>query len=364
MTPGSPPRILRRYRASQVGSGVVPLRDDYARAVSFICTPRKRDGKSEMVPIGTGFVVGVPVPGKPPRTFWTYVITARHVVQGEPETYLRLRRKDGGIRHLRVADGWLEHPTADVAAMHPGDDLDDGDDLGVVPTEVFADQVLVRSGKTSDIHKALMLGDRVYFIGLLAMMKEMADANVPMVRSGTIGRLYQEKVPIKDKDGHVFPVLAHLIDCRSYNGFSGAPCFVQKDVNRMTGNLFTTGTETYLLGLVSAHFDMWTKTSERKGDKREYTGVDSPINSGVGIVTPVENIRELLDDEVFEDMRKKDLEEDEIKERQRAYDDAATPDALSHDEGTAQTKMDRFEDLGKKVFQVPKEEIDEKYESN
>ncbi|MGA2453136.1 MAG: hypothetical protein ABSG93_06405 [Solirubrobacteraceae bacterium] len=65
-----------------------------------------------------------------------------------------------------------------------------------------------------------MLGAIVYYIGIFAPLHD-----VPMARAGNIGNL---EVPIeKTYDTHTYRYTGHLLDCRSYDGFSGSPCFVQ-----------------------------------------------------------------------------------------------------------------------------------------
>jgi hypothetical protein len=63
------------------------------------------------------------------------------------------------------------------------------------------------------------VGTQVFYIGLLSPLDR------PMARSGTIGALDQEG--IDHKDG--FTYTAHLVDCRSYGGFSGSPVFAAVD---------------------------------------------------------------------------------------------------------------------------------------
>jgi hypothetical protein len=73
------------------------------------------------------------------------------------------------------------------------------------------------------------LGDVVYFVGLLANIKSMHVENVPMVRSGTLGRMFQRDVRIKWPDATIHSMVFHLIDCHSHQGFSGSPCYVQPE---------------------------------------------------------------------------------------------------------------------------------------
>jgi hypothetical protein len=194
------------------------------------------------------------------------------------------------------------------------------------------------------------LGDRVYFLGLLALpaARGMAERNVPMVRSGTIGAMYQDEIPLEWPDGTIRKIQAHLIDCRSYGGFSGSPCFFQRD-DQPTGmkeGVRTRGTTTFLLGLISAHFDDFTSPKTR-GDIAELGSIRIPINTGVGIVTPAERIVEVIEMPEFKDERER-----AEAERKRRPEEGATLDT------TRESEFERFEDLARKLVNTPKPEKD------
>jgi hypothetical protein len=179
--------------------------------VLFILAPRtKQPGLEEMTPIGTGFLVTYSARAVPDLWF-NYVVTARHVIEAEVTTYLRVTRREGGIASLPVPE-WHAHPDADVA---------------VAPIHIPAwveHHRLVFDRSAIDRYTGdheLSLGERVYFSGLLADIPEMADRNVPMTRAGTVGAMYQGGVPIRRADKSVYKIMAHLIDCRSYAGHRG-----------------------------------------------------------------------------------------------------------------------------------------------
>ena len=104
---------------------------------------------------------------------------------------------------------------------------------------------------------------------------------------------------------------AHLIDCRSYSGFSGSPCVVQFPRKRPpdeSGGVGRLGEQTELIGLVSGHFDD-VANAHLTGEIAEMGTVGIPVNLGVGVVTPVESIIELLDSEdVVADRRRREQE--------------------------------------------------------
>jgi len=201
----------------------MPLNDKYPRAVTFVIRPVQRNSRPRRLePVGTGFVVRVPTRD---GSLFDYVVTASHVVDGATESYVRIATVDGKYRDEPV-DEWVHHDNADVAAakLHRRDDMD----VLWVPA----------AGLSWPGSRRLSpdLGDRVYFLGLLALpaARDMAERNVSMVRSGTVGALYQNDIPHKWPDGTTRRFEAHLVDCRSFGGFSGSPCFFQRD-DQLTG---------------------------------------------------------------------------------------------------------------------------------
>lgn len=277
-----------RHRVRYVGEPAVPVNDSLPKCVAFVCATVS-GSPGLRTPIGTGFFVGVPASTLPSGMHW-YLVTARHVVAGVVESYVRVRMRDGLV-DLPVQD-WLLGATEAI-------------DVAVAPFSLppgLQHLCYSRGEFLSSSSEQPYLGDNVYFIGLLAFVPEMHEANIPMVRSGTLGAMYQSGVPVQTPDGRQIKVEAHLIDCRSYAGFSGSPCLVQSPL----------GT-TQLLGVVGAHFDS-TKIIRVAGEN-----VAIPIHAGVGVVTPVERLVELLDDERLVEMRR----EAELR--------------VAHDEGTAAT---------------------------
>lgn len=330
----------RRIRA--IGEPIVPLNDRYPLAVTFICAPRyqQETRAQKIVPIGTGFVLNCPIGDS--GLYVEYVVTASHVISGETQTYARFRTKTGGTTDF-PAHEWFEHPSADVALSR----LDSTAEMHLLNIPVG---LLMGNVQFSWVPE---LGDRVYFIGLLDLegYKDMAERNVPMVRSGTLGALYQDDVPIGPA-GAVRHVQAHLIDCRSYSGFSGSPCFVQRDIDQGSGPGFRRGgpadNETVLLGLVSGHFDQWGHARLTGDLALEPGSVQVPLNSGVGVITPAEKIKEVLAMDDLEGERNR-IE----RERQGRKEDGATLDKVGDE-------FERFEDLARKIVHVPKKELDEK----
>lgn len=278
-------------RVRSVGDPPMPLNDDYPMTVAFVVGMRTNlvSAVSGPEPIGTAFFVGVPVGIEGVDAIYTYAVTARHVVACETQgTWLRINLVGGGWEDVAVPS-WTKHPTADVAVALMGDRRRFA--IKAVPLHMFADRVSVRP----------VLGDPVYFIGLLAG-SDLAEANVPIVRSGTLGAMYQPDIAMEDCTKTIVRWEAHLIDCRSYSGFSGSPCFVEYRIPQKESMNKGPRAEVVLMGrsiipevlcfgLISGHWDQFGEGETQTGEK-----VSFPINSGVGIATPIEKIRECLMD--------------------------------------------------------------------
>jgi hypothetical protein len=252
----------------------MPLSESNVEVVVMVVSPNPA---GENVPIGTAFFVTVRGPA--PNYGFGYVVTAAHVVRSSPQSFVRMSLIHGSTEDIPIAE-WTFHDDSET-------------DVALAP--IFLDQARYRFTAIaieSDVVESRpkpRLGETVYFIGLLSNIKSMHSENVPMVRSGTLGRLFQEDVKIKWPDQSIHTMTAHLIDCRSHQGFSGSPCYIQLEPR---GRLDVAPTQdTFLLGLISGHLDE--------------LGVDQSIrNSGVGIVTPVEDIwHVLLQDEHVQQRR-------------------------------------------------------------
>ena len=263
----------------------------HLRTVAFIGSVGE-DGARRLR--GTGFFVGVAIPGNDAQVH-LYLVTASHVVPPYEATFVRIRRfveappdvvLDEGLIDELVDDvpvtQWYRHPSHDIAAA-PMVDADDRWAISLVPMQEFVD----------DSDHVPSLGEPVFFAGLLAQVESMGEKHVPMLRSGTLGALHQTDIPMMEPGGGRRRLDGHLVDCRSFGGFSGSPCFVQMvrpgpPTPRM--GLSTTEQHTLLLGMVGGHFDHQA-TVDVEGNT-----FSVPTSAGVAVVYPSELIRELLDD--------------------------------------------------------------------
>jgi hypothetical protein len=179
------------------------------------------------------------------------------------------------------------------------------------------------------------VGHEVCFVGLLYQQPGQAR-NMPVARFGHVARMPEEPIIIPRAGGTHVPIMAYLIECQSWGGHSGSPCFWLHPYTRMLEvadpragmegqTILIPHQEQHmaLMGLVSGHWDI-NRKAETVGDI--VGDVRMALNSGMAIVTPANAIQELLmsDDEVVRDRR------------QRAAGMRKVDDSLTHVRGASE----------------------------
>lgn len=154
--------------------------------------------------IGTCFCVSVP--GK--EMAHGYLVTADHVLHDQADVQVQFPDAS--------TEGTLHAPIAARDWRRPLDDVD----LALCPLRSLDFGAADRQIELSDLKfhnwtDEVPLGTRVHYVGLLEPLDR------PMLRSGNVGAINQNG--IEHVDGYVYT--AHLVDCRSYEGFSGSPFF-------------------------------------------------------------------------------------------------------------------------------------------
>jgi trypsin-like peptidase len=309
----------------------MPLDVSYQRSTVFVLA---KIGKSWR-PIGTGFFV-VMDNEQNPNQHHAYIVTAAHVVKDEPLTGIRFRTVDGQVIDKKVPR-WIPHPTADVAVTDIWFDLLDDDSMVQFNAFLLNDAL--------DIAETVpRLGTTVYFVGLLDGIAEMGRAMVPMVRSGSLGAYNQPGVPLVDRKTTV----AHLIDCRSFYGFSGSPCVIQESMIVDNEGVLSLREHTRLMGVLTGHYD---DTERQLGEPT------MKIHIGVGIVQPVERVREVIYGKDLTDVRRAEaLPSDE---REITPDSVGTLPSSIEIQPDEADEFQRFEVLTRGLLSVPKSEVDE-----
>jgi hypothetical protein len=173
--------------------------------------------KNDRQSLGTGFVMTVKseVPESVP---YGYLVTAYHVIHQEPNVHAEIpvAYGNGELYPSISMNNWLQPlPGVDIAIAplpNPNSRRYSG---------IRLESDLIPNGDLIYPH----LGGRVFYLGLFAPAHRM------MARSGTIGALEQmgltEGMGDPDTGLNYIDYPIHLVDCRSYGGFSGSPCFAE-----------------------------------------------------------------------------------------------------------------------------------------
>jgi hypothetical protein len=158
---------------------------------------------------GTGFYVRVP--SEVGDGHYTYVVTAHHVIDGQPKLDLIFPDpyNPGQVYSAQPTEGpdWKQ-PIKGV-------------DLAVLPFArpdgFWVNALELGKNILPGLPCDALLGMPFHYVGLL----ETHDR--AMARSGTLGAIYQTGIEHTDD----YEYVCHLADCRSYKGFSGSPCFLE-----------------------------------------------------------------------------------------------------------------------------------------
>ena len=315
---------------------MVDVSDEFLSCVCFLCVDEPdKSGAVGPVPTATGFFVGVPLGStRSPRS--RYVVTARHCIEqaragGKNTIYIRFNRKTGDFIEVPTrVDDWLEHDTADVAAIHVSSDALPG---GLESKDVDAASLSMSAfvgpgphyeweGEIPDYGKKVIrfvVGHEIYLTGLFTEHYGK-ERNLPIARFGHISRM-PGTVEIESAGGRA-QITAYLAEFQSWGGQSGSPVFfwhpmmAQTDVTDNGGNTIRTTYDlihaTAFLGLVHGHYDIPSKQ-----ETKDIGEVQLKLNSGIAIVTPAEAVRQLL--------MREDLVEDREKIRKDFESSGPTP---------------------------------------
>jgi hypothetical protein len=275
-------------------------------------------------PVGSGFLIGVPS-AELPGVRYGYVVTAHHVL--DDQLNVEVRAPDphtNGEFHapVPVSDWRQPIPKLDLAiASFPASGI-------TVSGLAIEDNVLPPNLLPP-------LGGTIFYVGLFDPL------NRSMARSGTIGALEQEGLEF---DGD-YEYTAHLVDCRSYEGFSGSPCFSTAvfpilepteppvPLQDPQGRYGTVMTVSLLCGVFTEHVDT-------RGHR------DAVSRYGVGVMLPSDYIwRVFMSDEM----------KNERKEWDR-LNKAGKPSgpALRKASVESLTDFERFEALTRSLVNTPK----------
>lgn len=252
-------------------------------------------------PLGTAFIVGYPVPGERELVV-PLVVTARHVVGDSKTVVGRFTAKDGGqpatvtydLEALRGSGDLWEHPADDgvdiivFRTAHPKTAQYEPLPLNLVASrQAFQDEEIKAS-------------DRIIFPFLLSRFMG-TTRNYPITRSGTIGLIPEERVPLEYKVGTKQVQTKQeviLLDALSVSGASGAPIFLWPGPRPKRNSFDFSGTKPLLLGVMHGFYNAQERGLVPIEVNRVIPGFAE--NSGVAIAFPSWRLLEILQDKKVE----------------------------------------------------------------
>lgn len=239
--------------------------------------------------IGTGFLMTVRGEENP-GNIWPYVLTADHVIRGESTIYVAAPDPNG--------NGELYEPILVNDWHQPDEKLD----LAVAPWPYkpktpYASIPMEKELYPLNDERVSLLGSPVHYVGLFAPAGRM------MVRAGTFGAIDAKGISHDPSFGYDYD--CHLIDCRSYGGFSGSPCFVEllfvQKLMERGEEIFIPNYRALMVGMFTEHYD--------DSDNLDINPEGAASRLGVGVMVRGEDIkRALLSQHFVEDRARREAE--------------------------------------------------------
>ena len=259
--------------------------DAIRNCAAYIYADRKGDGDR---PVATAFFVSVPAEA-PERADDIYLVTARHVLVGQPNLSLRFNNRYGSaqIERLVNASQWdcCQDEGVDIAALLLDEQYGWLEDVSYEP-------IPIDKFSRDATYDGVGIGDELLITGLFVSQPGQ-KRNIPIIRSGIIAAMPEEE--LRD---------VYLAELRSTGGLSGSPVFVVIGPARMVELQSNTpwdvaagvGTISFrLLGLIRGHWYKPTSTLSQ-GNDAMYDSQAEGVNRGIARVTPARFLEELLMD--------------------------------------------------------------------
>ena len=271
---------------------MVDIATALASSVIFLFAP------NGTTPLGTGFIVGYPVPGGAPGQYVPLVVTAKHVIGGHRKVVGRFSTKEGNepakvpydLDQLRKSHDFWTHD-------------DEGVDIAVFRTMHFdvADYQpfpldLVADKETFELED-IKVADRVIFPSLLVNFMG-TTRNYPITRDGSIASIPGEAVPLEYDVGHQRIKTSQevvLLDATSVPGASGSPIFLWPGPRLKGGAFAVGGGKPWLIGVMHGFYPASAQPLVGIQVNKVVPGFAE--NSGIALVFPAWRLKEILERE-------------------------------------------------------------------
>jgi len=296
---------MPRYRYTRE-EDLMQVPEEIRKCVAFVCY---RNANGILEPAGTAFSVWLRSEGWVGGGFG-YVVTAKHVIAGikttakDDKVILRVNMLDGSAQLVETdINDWHFHPdddSVDVAVLALTLPVTPGIYHLAIPTDMAATDSVIAMQQIGPGLEVFLTGLFVNHYG--------EHRNLPVVRTGTIALMPEEKVAIRNFG----PVDAFLIEARSVGGLSGSPVFVYMDAMSLDADhvrrLRNTGPVFYWLGLMHGHFQ--APVGDLGDDIGDSAFSQEYVNMGIAIVIPASKILEVINQKAFVRQRERIMEEE------------------------------------------------------
>ena len=178
------------------------------------------------------------------------------------------------------------------------------------------------------------IGTDVFITGLFERHAGR-ERNIPVVRTGSIAAMPEEKIDIAQPGEGPRLIDAYLVETHSVGGLSGSPVFANPMDLTRTGSNIALQTIHIWIGLVSAHWQF-------DQDKNEA----EQVNSGIAIVTPKQSVLEVFQHSELIKMREAEKKR-RAKNTAPTLDDAQKPKRKNRDIAIPSISQKFFDDLTK-----------------
>lgn len=336
-------------RGGEAHYSVGPPRDGRMRILEDLLTVpvflggKDRDGHLHYR--ATAFFVGMPTTRS--RFGWPCLVTARHNILKAEEVYrnvwVRMNTRDGGAEDIEITTPWVfpEDASSDIAAIPFFPPAEFAWESLRIPPYWFVTEAAIEG-------RGIGIGDDLVVMGLFANHTGRAR-NLPIVRSGNLASMPLEPL-VDNQTGGEYN--AYLAEVRSIGGLSGSPVFVALNaatrVYAEHAEKAEGGPPFLLLGIIRGH---WEREVEADFGETEF----GRLNTGIAIVTPIADVLPLFEREEFVSYR-----DDTDKGWDRATRGVPVDDWNPEEDTSEDSEFERFENLTRKLVNVPKGELDEK----
>jgi hypothetical protein len=258
-------------------------------------------------PISSAFFISLPLDDQ--GHVARYMVTTLHSVK-DTEVFIRLMLRNGGVHHVPIdPTDWEPSLTTDLAVLPINFALDDFEISFVEQSQFAQHKYALKAVSVSPTQKELSelyhTGDEIFSIGLFAA----EGITRPVARFGHIAlqTRHGEKITacVDEARQEYRPIDAFLVELSTWKGQSGSPVFLRAHVDETDRSYLRNEKETgYLLGMIQGCYPA-PQTFELSNGSH----LKLPLNMGIGIVIPTEQIVELLMTEKLIKDRERQLKE-------------------------------------------------------